>query len=203
MASGTREDDADGTLRLFVAVDPPSEAKAELRRALRPVVAQRPRLRWTDDGAWHVTLVFLGDVPAATVPALREALGAAAARHAEFHLMLAGTDRFGDRILWAGVDGDVHRLRLLADDVRDAVAGCGLPVEERPFRAHVTLARSSNGDRHGVVPAAAALGGFAGEAWPVDRLRLVGSTYGREAGPVRYSDVASWPLTGTPHVPGR
>ncbi|MGR7003477.1 F0F1 ATP synthase subunit A [Yinghuangia aomiensis] len=95
MASGTREDDHDGTLRLFVAVDPPSEAKAELRRALRPVVAQRPRLRWTDDGAWHVTLVFLGDVAAATVPALCEALGAVAARHAEFHLMLAGTDRFG------------------------------------------------------------------------------------------------------------
>lgn len=184
------------TVRLFVAVDPTPEARTDLRRALRPARDAHPRLRWTDWSVWHITLVFLGDVPAATVPPLSAALSAVAAAHAPFRLMLGGADRFGDRILWLSVDGDLHRLAHLAADARTAVVSCGIGVEDRPFRPHLTLARPSHADRHGIGPAAAALAGYAGEAWPVDRLHLVGSTYGRTPGPVRYEDLASWPLTG-------
>jgi RNA 2',3'-cyclic 3'-phosphodiesterase len=44
------------------------------------------------------------------------------------------------RVLWLGVDGgeallEVHRA------LAEALAGAGLPVEERAFRPHLTLAR--------------------------------------------------------------
>lgn len=184
------------TARLFVAVTPTPEARAELHRATVAARAAHPSLRWTRPDDWHVTLVFLGEVPVALLPDLRGVLSEVAVRQGEFRLLLDGADRFGDRVLWAGLEGDLARLAALADAVRVAVTSCGLPGDERPFRGHLTLARSGRHDVHGIRNAAAQLASFKGTPWEVTHLHLVGSTFGR-SGPVRYRNVDTWPLTGT------
>ena len=49
-------------MRLFVALVPPVEAIDDLDRAVAPVRAARPELRWIPTERWHLTLAFYGEV---------------------------------------------------------------------------------------------------------------------------------------------
>lgn len=209
-------------MKLFVAVLPPPGASAELDAALAPLrlLPDADALRWTEPDGWHFTLAFLGEVGDRPLPELYERLGRAARRHSAHGLRLAGGGRFGDRALWAGVGGDRRALGRLAQSAVAAGRRTGIAVDERPFKAHLTLARSRTlrrvaagrgerppgEDRPGedrpvedrpvvdLRPYAEALAGFEGTEWTADRLSLMSSTPGPSGSPPRYGTVRSWPL---------
>ncbi len=56
------------TVRAFIALAPPDDAKDELAEALGPAYETYPRMRWNRIEDWHITLAFLGELPVATVP---------------------------------------------------------------------------------------------------------------------------------------
>ncbi|MFE6871784.1 RNA 2',3'-cyclic phosphodiesterase [Kitasatospora sp. NPDC057692] len=180
------------TLRVFVALAPPDDAKDELARALRPACAGYPGLRWNRIEDWHITLAFLGELPFTAVPPLRAALAGTAASHPALALRLKGGGHFDERLLWSGIDGDLEGLHALAADVRDQVRSCGIAFRERVLRPHLTLARSRRDDSTSVPEAAAGLADFAGRTWQTERLHLVGSNIGRGPGPIRYRDIEAW-----------
>lgn len=180
-------------MRLFVAVTPPPDALDELRSATAAVRAGSDGLRWSPPEQWHLTLAFLGEVDDRARHDVTERLGRAAARHAPCTLALAGAGRFGQRVLWTRVDGDVDRLRRLAASVRAAARRARIAVEDRPYRPHLTLARARDGAD--LRPAVDALGGFAGRAWTARELHLVRSRLG--AGPdgrAQHELLCSWAL---------
>lgn len=193
---GTESGDDDGarsaTVRVFVALAPPDDAKDELARALRPAYEAYPRMRWNRIEDWHITLAFLGELPVETVPLLRPPLAEIAAEREPLELALRGGGHFDDRVLWSGIDGDLDGLHALATEVRTVVKECGIPFEDRPLRPHLTLARARRDDPTSVAEAAAGLAGFTGRRWPAERLHLVGSDYGRGPGPIRYRDIEAW-----------
>ncbi|MFF4340354.1 RNA 2',3'-cyclic phosphodiesterase [Kitasatospora sp. NPDC001540] len=184
-------------MRLFVAVNPPAPAKQELVDAVEPLhrLPGADRLRWTEPAGWHLTLAFLGEVPADEVPALEHALARIAGAHPKHRLRLSGGGTFGERALWAGVEGEVRVLRELAAAVRGAL---GAEDEERGFHPHLTLARS--GTTRSRTPAgpgelramADALRGFRGREWRAGRIQLMRSETG--FGAARYTAVEGWPL---------
>ncbi|MGY3340664.1 2'-5' RNA ligase [Streptomyces filamentosus] len=184
------------TIRVFIALAPPDEAKDELARALAPAYAARPDLRENRIEDWHITLAFLGELPVAVVPGLHGPLAGLAAARGPLALSLRGGGTFDDRVLWSGVAGDLPGLHRLADEVRTLVKEAGIPYEGRPLRPHLTLARARRGDLTSVPAAARVLDGFEGRPWRAARLHLVGSGDARGPAPVRYRDIASWPFTG-------
>ncbi|MGW3633969.1 RNA 2',3'-cyclic phosphodiesterase [Streptomyces sp. NPDC005122] len=182
------------TVRVFIALAPPDHAKEELARELRPAYDTHPRMRWNRIEDWHITLAFLGELPAGTVPLLRPSLAGLAADHQPLRLALRGSGTFDDRVLWSGIDGDLDGLRMLAAAVRTAVKNCGVAFEDRPLRPHLTLARARRGDRSSAEEIAEGFAGFTGRGWPAERLHLVGSNAGRSRGPIHYRDIAAWAL---------
>ncbi|MCY4450075.1 MAG: RNA 2',3'-cyclic phosphodiesterase [Chloroflexi bacterium] len=133
-------------LRLFVALAFPDEVRAELQRVVDTIRTFAPQgTRWANVDGAHLTLRFIGSTPPDAAPALGEAVVRAAQGIAPFELSLAGADVFpsrgAPRVLWVGVDGALDALTGLRDGVEDALAGSGVPNEERHFSPHVTLAR--------------------------------------------------------------
>ncbi|MFF9063966.1 RNA 2',3'-cyclic phosphodiesterase [Streptomyces sp. NPDC014891] len=191
-ATGAGEPDRAATVRVFVALAPPDEAKDELERVLGPAYETHPRMRWNRVEDWHITLAFLGELPVDAVPPLRTPLADLAASRGPVELSLRGGGHFDERVLWSGIDGDLDGLHRLAADVRGVVTACGIPFEDRPLRPHLTLARARRDDPSSASALAAGLTGFAGRSWPAERLHLVGSDFGRGPGPIRYRDIESW-----------
>ncbi|MGW3077154.1 MULTISPECIES: RNA 2',3'-cyclic phosphodiesterase [unclassified Kitasatospora] len=191
-------------MRLFVAVLPSVEALQGLADAVAPVreLPGAERLRWTGVEGWHLTLAFLGEVPAGSLPELEAGLAAVAEVHPVHRLRIAGAGRFGDRVLWAGVEGQAWALRRLADAVTGATAEVTGATDDFAFHPHLTLARagSSRGHRRAVQRVAAAeldglvaaLADYRGPEWDAAELHLVRSDLG--GGFAHYETLRSWAL---------
>jgi 2'-5' RNA ligase len=110
-----------------------------------------PGARWVAQEQLHLTLSFLGELEEAAIPRLT---GALSGIHAPgFELRSAGTGCFPNprlpRILWVGLAPE-PLLISLASLVRKAVLSCDIPQEDRPFSAHITLARLKQPASHEV-----------------------------------------------------
>ncbi|MFE5396352.1 RNA 2',3'-cyclic phosphodiesterase [Streptomyces sp. NPDC056568] len=186
-------------MRLFAAVLPPEDVTAALAAevaALRELPGA-DRLRWTGRPGWHFTLAFYGEVDDDLVPDLSARLERAAHRTGPFGLALRGGGQFGHgRALWAGAEGDVATLRLLADRAEAAGRKAGVASgEHRRYTPHLTVARGR--EAFDVRPYVETLDGFTGPAWTVTELALVRSNLPRSGVPgeqPRYEAVGRWPL---------
>jgi RNA 2',3'-cyclic 3'-phosphodiesterase len=182
-------------VRLFVAVRPPEAALRQLDDVVQRLRAQAPQLSWTTPTQWHLTLVFLADVPDGRMPELERRLGSAATRHPAAQLSIGGGGRFGSRVLFAKISGDLDALRRLAASVQAAARRTGLDVEDRPYRAHLTLARvRGSADLR---PLVAEVNGFRGVDWVAAEIELVRSRLGKgPGGHAAHETLHAWPLTG-------
>lgn len=128
------------TQRLFVAIDLPDNIAQRL-------VALDPHYRgliFSPISQIHLTLAFFASVPPPTADALRERLTAISFR--SFFLPVVGLGIFSKRgqphILWVGV-GQAHpHLFQLHKRVNETALACRLPIEERAWTPHFTLARA-------------------------------------------------------------
>ncbi|MFG2784432.1 RNA 2',3'-cyclic phosphodiesterase [Streptomyces prunicolor] len=180
-------------MRLFAAVLPPEDVTAELASVVDELrsLPGAEALRWTGRPGWHFTLAFYGEVDEDFVPELSARLEGVAGRSEPFGLAVRGGGEFGEgRALWAGVEGEVGALRVLAERCEAVVVG-----EHRRYRAHLTVARSREAvevraylDRLDV---------FAGRVWTVGEVALVRSNLPRSGVPgeqPRYEVVGRWRL---------
>jgi RNA 2',3'-cyclic 3'-phosphodiesterase len=188
-------------MSLFVAIRPPDVAVADLTRAVEPLrAADGPvpeGLRWAEPSSLHVTVVFLGAVPDERRAGLETRLARAAARHPAMTLAVAGGGCFGTHVLFAKLSGDVEALGRLAASVAAGARRAGVPVDDRPYRAHLTLARSRG--RTSLRPLAEGLRGHVGPTWPATEVLLMESRPAGVAGrPAAYATVSRFPLRTTP-----
>ena len=140
--------------RLFLALWPDATALRAIQ-AWQQAVAWPSGARLTATPDLHLTLHFIGNVPRSRLPELTASL---VQPFAPFDWVL---DEFavwqhGIAVLQPGQAAPAELLELHAGLAR-ALDSLQLPVETRPFRPHVTLARHGTGAalRDGVEPAAA------------------------------------------------
>jgi RNA 2',3'-cyclic 3'-phosphodiesterase len=135
-------------MRLFVAVNLPPETRRLLHQAVAPLRVLELPVRWVAEDALHLTLKFLGEVPAERLPELGEATASAAAAAEPFELRIAGLGAFPSlrrpRVLWAGIQA-TPPLAALQRRVEEAFADLGFPPEARDFAPHLTLGRVREG----------------------------------------------------------
>jgi 2'-5' RNA ligase len=178
-------------VRLFVALAVPESARGALVAAVAPLRAAHPDLRWTRPAGWHLTLAFLGAGSVGDRVRAQLAVGRAAATAAPVDLAIDGRlGRFGDRVLWAHVRDRDAGLAALADAVRIALVDHGFAVDDRAFRAHLTLARGRTGQR--LPPDRRITGSGVPARWTASTVALIDSRPGADGN--RYRAVATWPL---------
>ena len=125
--------------RLFFALWPDDALRQQLRQRCRPLLDQ-PGGRPVASENLHLTLAFLGRVDAEQRACVE---GMADAIHCpRFSLQL---DRVGlwprPRVLWLAPTCMPAALTGLAADLHRGAEACGLKLDARPYRAHVTLKR--------------------------------------------------------------
>lgn len=178
--------------RLFVALPVPEE----IADALSALQSGVPDARWVPAENLHVTLCFAGEVQGGTMRDLEEELSDIAGP--PFSVTIAGVDQFSSgkqpRALVALVEHS-ERLDWLQQKVTTVARNCGIEVDRRKFRPHVTLARFPVGAEtgHHIAQFMASNGTLRLEPWIAEHFSLYSS---RSGGNGRiYIAEAEYPLT--------
>lgn len=175
--------------RLFVALRPPPAIRQQLLAAMGGLAA----VRWQCDAQLHHTLRFIGEVERAQAEDVAAALVGVTGPRPTFSIRGAGTfDRKGVvHTIWAGVAAD-DALDILRCRINRALARVGIPVEQRAFQPHITLARGGRGVRD--IPAfLAGVATLKSEVVPADAFLLYESLLAND-GP-SYHAIARYPLS--------
>ena len=187
--------------RIFAAIPLASAARGAVEALVEAVRSSADpgerEVRWVRLEGLHVTLRFIGPTLDDRVPTALEAVKAAAHGAPPFEVGLAGGGAFPDphrpRALWLGIGTGVDELSALTRAIDRELAARGWPIEDRPFRPHLTLARSD-----GVGTGSRTAARLIMEAsdldvrWTVDRVVLFESVTG--GGPARYVPIGEGPL---------
>ncbi|UCC64164.1 MAG: RNA 2',3'-cyclic phosphodiesterase [Anaerolineae bacterium] len=134
-------------IRTFIAIELSRELQDSLGRIqdeLKRQVSERS-VRWVKPEGVHLTLKFLGDVPAPRVASVSQAVESACLGFGPFAIELAGLGCFPNlrrpRVVWVGVGEPTGTLARLQRAVESALAGLGFEPEGRSFKPHLTLGR--------------------------------------------------------------
>lgn len=180
-------------IRAFVALDLP----AEVRSALAVQQFLLPLQRKIEPESFHLTLLFLGEVPEPVLEAAHEEFETIV--RPPFGLEVAGLGLFGrerPRAVWAGLRPSDPLARLQAR-IERAARVAGIEPERRRFVPHVTLGRFAPPppeERFRLERAVAEGASFRGGAFEVTRFVLYRSHLGPKG--TRYEELASYPLRG-------
>lgn len=180
--------------RLFIAAPLPTAATEAIAALVdqvrsRGVPGGGRDVRWVRLDGLHLTLRFLGPTLDPRIEPARSAVLATAKGAAPFDIALGTAGVFPEggrpRTLWVDVRDGALALADLAARTDAALVEAGWPHEPRPFKAHLTLARSDG------VPAGRAIAEtLMAEAadlrieTSIDRIGLFESLTG--GGPARY-----------------
>jgi 2'-5' RNA ligase len=174
--------------RLFIALPVPEE----IADALIPLQSGVPDARWVPAENFHVTLCFAGEVQGRTMRDLEEELSDIAGP--PFPVAVAGVEQFSSgkqpRALVALVAKN-DRLDWLHQKVSTVARNCGIELEHRKFRPHVTLARFQQGAEtgHHIAQFMASHSTFQAGPWVADHFSLYSSRNGL------YREEAAYDLT--------
>ena len=172
-----------GRRRLFFALWPEPALQAAIAETASAVARSRAiGGREIPPERLHLTLLFLGDVPAKAEARLIADATSVTGR--SFHLVLAHAACFyRTRTFWLGPRTTPPRLTTLWQNLQRIAAPAGLARGARPLAPHVTCLRDI---RHRIrpVPVKPVL-------WPVREFVLVHSTLGARP---EYHVIGRWPL---------
>lgn len=140
-------------MRLFVAVELDDSVRRTAVKAaddLRRSFGSALRPKWIDASHLHLTVRFIGHVGDDRVPAVLEAIAPPLAI-APFEIALGECGVFPPhgppRVLWIGVREGLTSLQALHQEFNRRLLPFGYQPDNRPFSAHLTLARVKDAPR--------------------------------------------------------
>lgn len=167
--------------RLFFALWPDEAVRRQLADYRDLLKGCRGRLVVPEN--LHITLAFLGSVDADTRSCLEQAADIISVPAFTLKLDELGFWR-RSQVVWLGTGETPEPLLGLASALKQAMLGCGLEPESRPFQTHLTLMRKAR-RAPAEEPCEATL-------WPVADFALMLSDTRPEG--VRYEVLQRWPL---------
>jgi len=161
-------------IRAFVAIELPDNVKRELGRVINGLRDKsHAPAKWVSANGVHLTLKFLGELPAPRVEEVKGALATACVGIPPVCLEIGSLGAFPGteqpRVVWVGLGGDLDVLSKLAARIDLALAELGHARESRPFVPHLTIARVRPEASR---PAKSELGAAILAAVPPERLRF-------------------------------
>jgi len=154
MFIGTMQADHSSAIRSFIAVNLSPEVILNLEKILHAleqalqvrlkILSKYGIVRWVPAQKIHLTLKFLGDVPADKISAIQQALQSCLEGCPSFDLLAGGLDAFPrikqPNVIWIGVETP-EPLKSIVQRIEDRMEEHGFEKEGRPFKAHLTLGR--------------------------------------------------------------
>ncbi|MDD1710809.1 MAG: RNA 2',3'-cyclic phosphodiesterase [Methanoregulaceae archaeon] len=133
-------------VRLFVAIDLPTDIRERLKVPQEHLKKSTARLNPVDPALIHITLKFIGEVPQDAIGKIIGVLSGVS--FSPFDLRVTGIGSNNPRqprVIWCTIEDGGGSAALHAK-VEDVLSTVGIARDDRPFRPHATIARVKQGD---------------------------------------------------------
>jgi 2'-5' RNA ligase len=135
-------------VRSFIAVDlDESSIREHITSAQKGLEDTRAELKLVSAELMHLTLRFLGEIPAPTVDRVKEAM--ATVRFTPFEVEFSGLGAFPSlkriNVIWVGIKHGHEQLNAIFHDLEPKLRQIGLPPDNKGFSPHLTIARTRSG----------------------------------------------------------
>ncbi|MBI2011445.1 RNA 2',3'-cyclic phosphodiesterase [Candidatus Daviesbacteria bacterium] len=135
-------------MRFFIALEIPEESKQELKVIQSQIKEIIPQVRLTDNDKLHLTITFIGEQPENLKDKLIELINNSVVDISPFIVTPALIDGFPNihnpKILWIGIKGDIDKILLIRERIKDSLASLNLDVDIRRFIPHIAVAKVTN-----------------------------------------------------------
>lgn len=136
-------------VRTFICLQLPAFARDRLASTQQRLRESGAQVSWVKPHNIHLTLKFLGPVPADRLREVEQAAQRAAvpAPPVPLELTVLGCfpDKRAPRVVWVGLKQIPEELKNLQQRVERELVATGFPAESRPFSPHFTLGRVRSG----------------------------------------------------------
>ena len=183
-------------MRFFIALEIPKENLPSFQAIQDRLHTLLPQARLTNLEKIHLTLAFVGEQPEELKGKLIELIRNSVKNTPPFAVTPAYIDGFPNihepQVLWIGTKGDIDKILLIAKRITEGLEDLNLPIDERRFIPHITIAKElTEAVTHTVLAEATQQWAhFEGEAaFRVESLTLV-----RQVSDNRWDDLAPIPL---------
>jgi len=133
-------------LRTFIAIEMPAEVKSTLGRLQERLKRANADVKWVAPENIHLTLKFLGERDDKKIEQISEILDGTAQNHNSFYASISTLGGFpslnSPRVMWVGINGGEQECKSIYQELEEKISKLGIPKEERPFSAHITIGRS-------------------------------------------------------------
>lgn len=130
-------------MRVFVALEIPGDVRAAIAAMVAKLRPASSCARWARIEGAHVTLKFIGEVPAEKIGPIQAALARIrfpGPVEMKFRNVGFFPNERRPRVFWAGIEAGAE-LGALAAAVETSLEPIGIAREQRVFSPHLTLAR--------------------------------------------------------------
>lgn len=132
-------------MRFFIALEIPSENLLQFKAIQGSLSILIPQARLTKLDKIHLTLAFLGEQPDSLKEQLVDIIQNSIREIKPFEVTPAYIDGFPNihhpLVLWVGVKGDIDKLLMIRERIKDDLESLHLPVDERRFVPHISIAK--------------------------------------------------------------
>ncbi len=132
-------------MRFFLALEIPDQEKPKFQAIQQKLQEILPQARITNSDKLHLTFAFIGEQPDSMLEPLTQVLQQAAKGIAPFEITPAYIDGFPNihnpKIIWAGVKGDIDKIVILRERIKDGLERLHLDMDERRFVPHISIAK--------------------------------------------------------------
>ncbi|RJP80468.1 MAG: RNA 2',3'-cyclic phosphodiesterase [Desulfobacteraceae bacterium] len=132
-------------IRAFIAFDLPDDVLEIIGEIQKQLKKKGLKLRWVPVCNIHLTVKFIGDLPADLIDQVAGIMTESAERCSLMTINASGMGVFpGLRrpsVLWIGIHGETDRLIRFQKTLDENLERIGIQSEKRPFRGHLTIGR--------------------------------------------------------------
>lgn len=138
-------------MRFFIALEIPETSRQELALVQQKLQKVIPNVRLTNNHKLHLTIAFVGERPEKIKGGLIKVITEAASDIPPFQVAPAYIDAFPNlhhpKIFWVGVKGDIDKLFIIRERIKDGLTRLKLPIDERRYIPHIAIAKLNNNFR--------------------------------------------------------
>ncbi len=134
-------------MRFFVALEIPDNSRSQIQTLQYKLITIVPNLRLTDPPKLHLTIAFIGEQPDRLQSQLTELIKNSTLGIPSFSITPAIIDGFPNLhhplTLFLGVKGDLDKLLVLRERIKDGLVNLGIIIDERRFVPHIAIGKLS------------------------------------------------------------